>query len=106
MQNIKYSNPTKATGYDNISGKMIDIAYRELSVPICILMNTFITMKTFPTPLQFADVSPIFKSNDNMNKGNFRPVSILSILSKLYDCSKWKNAWSLTWGIWCFTICL
>ena len=42
-------------------------------------------MTTFPAPFKFADVSPIFKSDDNMNKGNFRFVSILSILSKLYE---------------------
>ena len=42
-------------------------------------------MKTFPTPFRIADVNHIFKSDDNMNKGNFRPVSILSILSKSYE---------------------
>ena len=42
-------------------------------------------MRTFPTPFKFADVSPIFKSDDNMNKVNPRPVSILHILSKLYE---------------------
>ena len=40
-------------------------------------------MKTISTPFQFADVSPIFKGDDNMNKGIFRAVSILSILPKL-----------------------
>ena len=85
MQSIKNIDPKKATGCDNIPGKLIRIAYRELSVPFCNLMNTCIAMRTFPTPFKFADVSPIFKSDDNMNKGNFRPVSILSILSKLYE---------------------
>ena len=85
MQEIKFINPKKATGYDSIPGKMIKIAYRELSVTICNLMNTCIAMKNFPTPFKFADVSPISKSDDNMNKGNFRPVSILSILSELYE---------------------
>ena len=42
-------------------------------------------MKTFPTPFKIADVSPIFKCDDNMNKGNFRPVSIISILLKLFE---------------------
>ena len=41
-------------------------------------------MKTFPTPFKFADVSPNFKIDDNLNKGKFRPVSILS-LSKLQE---------------------
>ena len=36
MQNIKNVNPEKATGYDNIPGKMIKIAYRELSVSYAI----------------------------------------------------------------------
>ena len=85
MQNIKIINPKKATGYDNIPGKIIKIAYRELSAPICNLMNTCIATKTFPTPFKFADVIPIFKSDDNMNKGYFRPVSILTILSKLFE---------------------
>ena len=85
MQNIENVNPKKATRYDNIPGKMIKIAYRELSVPICNLMNTCIAMNTFPTPFKFADVSSIFKSDDNMNKGNFRPASILLILSKSYE---------------------
>ena len=85
MQSIKNIDPKKATGYDNIPGKLIRIAYRELSVPICNLMNTCIAMRTFPTPFKFADVSPIFKSDDNINKGNFRPLSILSIMSKSYE---------------------
>ena len=42
-------------------------------------------MRTSPTPFKFADVSLILKSDDNMVKGNFRPVCILSILSKLYE---------------------
>ena len=48
-------------------------------------MNTGIRMKTSPTPIKFENVSPIFKSDDNMYKGNFRPVSILPVSSKLHE---------------------
>ena len=61
MQSITNIDPKKATGYDNIPGKLIRMAYREVSVPICNLMNTCIAVKTFPTPFIFADVSPISK---------------------------------------------
>ena len=48
-------------------------------------MNTCIAIKTFPVTFIFADVSPILKSDNNMSKGNFCPVSILSILSKFCE---------------------
>ena len=85
MQRIKNINPKMASGYDNIPSKLIIIAYRELSLPISNLMNTGIRMKTSPTPIKFENFSPIFKSDDNMNKGNFRPVSILPVSSKLHE---------------------
>ena len=35
--------------------------------------------------LQQANVSPIFKKNDPLDKENYRPVSILPLLSKVYE---------------------
>ena len=35
----------------------------------------------FPTVMKRAEISPIFKKNDDMLKENFRPVSILAIFS-------------------------
>ena len=42
-------------------------------------------METFPALFKFGNGSLIFKSDDNMNKGNFHPACILSIPSKLYE---------------------
>ena len=39
----------------------------------------------FPTDLKMAEISPIFKKNDRLNKINYRPISILIILSKVYE---------------------
>ena len=38
-----------------------------------------------PDCLKQANVSPIFKKNDPLDKENYRPVSILSLLSKVYE---------------------
>ena len=38
----------------------------------------------FPNELKLADVSPVFKKNDDLNKENYRPVSILSHMSKVF----------------------
>ena len=39
----------------------------------------------FPDILKLADVSPNYKKSDNLVKGNYRPVSVLTTLSKLYE---------------------
>ena len=39
----------------------------------------------FPDQLKKAEVSPLFKKDDNMNKVNFRPVSILVCISKIFE---------------------
>ena len=39
----------------------------------------------FPNELQLAEVLPIFKKNDEKDKNNYRPISILSNISKIYE---------------------
>ena len=85
MQMIKNINPKKATDCHNIPGKLIRIAYMEISIPICSLLNASITAKRFPSIMKYADVSPCFKKEDNLFKGNYRPVSVLTVISKRYE---------------------
>ena len=39
----------------------------------------------FPDPLKLADISPIYKKDDATNKENYRPVSILPSVSKIFE---------------------
>ena len=39
----------------------------------------------FPAPLKLADIKPTHKKNDTTNKENYRPVSILPSVSKLFE---------------------
>ena len=79
-------NTRKSTGYDNIPAKLLRIAHVELAQPISHLINYTMEMNIFPDTLKCADVSPVFKKDDNLNKNNFRPVSVLTGISKLYEC--------------------
>ena len=58
---LKNINPTKATGYDLIPGKLIGIAHRELSAPFCHIINTSINLRSFPGIMKCAEVSPVYK---------------------------------------------
>ena len=39
----------------------------------------------FPDIMKLAEVSPNYKKSDNLVKGNYRPVNVLTTLSKLYE---------------------
>ena len=82
---LRMINVRKATGYDNIPAKLLRLAKNELTYPITNLVNNSISMSTFPDQLKCAELSPLYKKEDNLNKKNFRPVSIRTGISKLYE---------------------
>ena len=84
-EKLKSINPKKASGFDNVPGKLLKIAHKELCVPLTSLINSCMRSNTFPVSMKYAELSPIYKKSDSMFKGNFRPVSILTSLSKLYE---------------------
>ena len=85
MTYLKNFNPRKATGFDNIPGKLLRLGHQELSRPLTYLINVSISQNVFPDEMKCAEVSPIFKKNDKLNKKNFRPVSVLTGLSKIFE---------------------
>ena len=44
-----------------------------------------LSSSTFPTALKYADIKPVFKKDDKTDKENYRPISILPTLSKVYE---------------------
>ena len=53
--------------------------------PMTYHINNVIDKNTFPDNLKKTDVSPVFKIGDPRIKENFRPISILSTLSKVFE---------------------
>ena len=49
------------------------------------VINKSINEGKFPSELKLADVIPCFKKDDPTNKSNYRPISILSAVSKVYE---------------------
>ena len=49
------------------------------------LINDSFKKCIFPDDLKFVEVSSLFKRNDASNKSNYRPVSLLIALSKIYE---------------------
>ena len=47
--------------------------------------NEIITQKYFPNNLKLADVTPVFKTEDASLLKNYRPVSVLPVVFKIYE---------------------
>ncbi len=76
-------NVKKATGWDNIPPKILKIGANVLARPITFLINKSVDTNTFPDALKYAEVWPVYKKDDPLDKSNYRPVSVLPCLSKL-----------------------
>ena len=82
---LKMLNTRKSTGYNNIPANLLRMAHVELASPISKLINNTMQMNVFPKTMKCAELSPIYKKDDNLLKNNFRPVSVLTGISKLYE---------------------
>ena len=47
--------------------------------------NSCLKSGMFPDELKLAEVVPVYKKNDKKDKSNYRPISILSNISKIYE---------------------
>ena len=82
---LKNINIKKATGFDNIPGKILCVASSELSSPMTGLFNISISSSSFPYIMKCAELCPQFKDYDNMKRENYRPVTVLIAFSKIYE---------------------
>ena len=79
--NLKNSSP----GHDGMSSKVIKQTY-HIYLPVLVhLLNLSITQGYFPPKLKIAKVVPLFKSGNSELLSNYRPVSILPCLSKIFE---------------------
>jgi hypothetical protein len=67
----------KAPGVDNISPLLLKQASSIIAQPLTKLINKSMQQSIFPDDLKTAKVCPIHKKNSLLDKGNYRPVSVL-----------------------------
>ena len=74
-----------ASGWDELRPNMIKHVKEHIKLPLTHICNLSFSTGVFPCELKIANVVPIFKANDDMIFSNYRPVSVLPVLSKLIE---------------------
>ena len=74
-----------APGYDETNNKILQLSFAPITSPLSFLCNRSLTEGVFPSELKLANVLPLFKSGEPMLFNNYRPVSLFSTLSKVFE---------------------
>ena len=82
LQNLKTN---KATGIDDISAKYLKLSASVVSQPLATILNLSITNGIFPDDLKKAKVTPIFKKGEKHDINNYRPISVLPIITGIFE---------------------
>ena len=78
-------DPTKAMGCDNIHPIVLKYCSDFLASPLALLFNLSISTGCIPTEWKIHRIRPIHKGGDQQNVANYRPISLLSITSKVLE---------------------
>ena len=73
----------KASGPNSFPTNILKEFSAQLTYPLKLIVNRSLTEGTFPTILKAAQVCPIYKKSDKTKCVNYRPISLLSNLSKI-----------------------
>ena len=74
-----------SSGHDNISNSLLKKIKEGIVTPLNIIIKSSLQEGYFPSRMKMADVVPLFRSKNKSIKTNYRPISLLLMLSKVLE---------------------
>ena len=82
---MKKQQPKLSCGVDTINNKLVKHCCKELALPMALIIDLSIEEAVVPKKLKIARIIPLYKKGAANECGNYRPVSLLSALSKILE---------------------
>ncbi len=81
-------------GFDNISLKMLKLIKDAIIKPLVVIINQMLKTGIFPDKLRLAKIVPILKKDDDSLFTNYRPISLLPAISKVFEKVIYKQLYN------------
>ena len=88
---MKKMKTSHGSGCDGIASFFIKTALPQISGSLCDLFNLSLFSGKFPTDWKIARVAPIYKSGGRDDCSNYRPISVLPVLSRAFEKVVYDN---------------
>ena len=88
---MKHLKSKSSHGYNEISNNLIKYASSSLIKPLTLIVNQVLQTGIFPRQLKLSRVKPIHKSAEQSHFCNYRPISLLPSMSKVFEYVKFKQ---------------
>ena len=85
LKHLKNLKVSKSTGCDKISARFLKDAASVIVTPLTHIINISLMNGLVPDEFKTARVVPLYKKDDRNQEGNYRPVSILPVVSKIFE---------------------
>ena len=80
-------------GYDSISSKLLKRISEFIEEPLRLIINQSLCSGIFPDKLKIAKVIPLYKKGDHHLLDNYRPISLLPVISKIFEKIVFKQTY-------------
>ena len=94
LKAIQKLKPKSSTGHDGISTKLLKRAGPTLSTVLALIINQSLFSGIFPDQLKIAKIIPLYKKGDSHVLDNYRPISLLPALSKVFERVVFKQLYT------------
>ena len=78
-------DPSKSAGYDSVPTKLLKLTAHEISASLACLFNASFRTGCLPQDWRDSAVTPVFKKGNASLLTNYRPISLLSVVSKVQE---------------------
>ncbi|MEM7290621.1 MAG: reverse transcriptase family protein, partial [Pseudomonadota bacterium] len=82
---LKEINPHKASGPDQIPGKLLKELAEEIAPILTTVFRASLHQGQIPDQWKEANITPLFKKGDRSNPSNYRPISLTCLCSKIME---------------------